>query len=460
MQSRLRRAGGFAAVATLALAAPALGPAAAAPFAAVAVLAAFVVDDGWLFELFARPGDRRAGRLNGLAGFALAATALGVLTALQNAPMPVPVFAASVVVLAYGSLGRQFVRESSDDEFLAAGAFVGVGFVAGTAAQVAVTAAGLGVVAVDVPTFVFLGAAGALVAGVLRSFLFARDDPLVIVSVGFLLWTLWGITPDVSPELVAFGLGVTVFLGSVSYALRTADVTGMLTGVLLGLMTAVLGGVGWFLVLMAFFSLGALASKFRYEEKRERGVAEPNEGARGTGNVLGNAAVALLAVVGFAAAKTALADGTLFGAPVGWIRQPFGVPLARLLAFAFAGSVAAAMADTMSSEIGGLFDTPRLVTTLERVEPGTDGAVTWQGELAGVLGSVLTAALAAVGMPLGSSIPVAAGVVTAGGLVGMTVDSVLGATVEGLRIGNETVNLLATLAGAVAAVSLAIVAVV
>ena len=45
------------------------------------------------------------------------------------------------------------------------------------------------------------------------------------------------------------------------------------------------------------------------------------------------------------------------------------------------------MSDTLSSEIGGLFDRPRLITSFEPVDPGTDGAVSWQGELAGVVGA-------------------------------------------------------------------------
>jgi hypothetical protein len=56
----------------------------------------------------------------------------------------------------------------------------------------------------------------------------------------------------------------------------------MLTGVLLSLLTVVLGGYGWFLILVVFFALGGLASKFRYEEKVSRGVAEDRGGARGS----------------------------------------------------------------------------------------------------------------------------------------------------------------------------------
>jgi uncharacterized protein (TIGR00297 family) len=209
----------------------------------------------------------------------------------------------------------------------------------------------------------------------------------------------------------------------------------MLTGVLLALLTIVLGGYPWFAVLISFFALGGLSTKFRYEQKRENGVAEANEGARGGGNVLGNAAVALVAVLAFAARTHLPVDGGVF-------------------LFAFAGSIATAMSDTLSSEIGGVFDEPRLITTLERVEPGTDGGVTWQGEVAGATGAVIVAIIA---VALFDAVGVAGGVVVAlSGVGGMTVDSVLGATVEGETVGNQTVNFLATFSGAVLGAVLAL----
>ncbi|ERH11701.1 MAG: putative membrane protein, partial [halophilic archaeon J07HB67] len=371
MRQQLRRAGGFAVVATLALAAPTLGPAAAAPFAAVALLAVFVVDDddSWLFELFARPADYEERRLNGLAGFALAATGLAVLTAVPEAPMPRPVFAAAVCTLAYGRLGRAFVRLSTDDEFLAATAFVVAGFTGGTVVQTAVVAVDPVAGGLDrVPTYAFLAAVGAMVAAVLRSALFADDDALVVLPVGFLLWLLETVTPTVTPLVVVAGLAVTVLVGGVSYALQTTDVPGMLTGVLLGLVTVVLGGFGWFAALISFFGVGGLASKFRYDRKAERGVAQENEGARGPENVLANALVAFVAVVGYAATTgTTLDLSTLVSGKLIVDLSTvsvLGVEAGVLAAFAFAGSLAAAMADTLASEIGGLFDHPRLVTTL------------------------------------------------------------------------------------------------
>jgi uncharacterized protein (TIGR00297 family) len=432
VRSRLRRAGAFAAVGSLALAAPTLGRAAAAPFVAVAVFAAVGVSDGPLFDLFARPGDYEDRRLNGLAGFALAATVLALLATVPRTRMPLPVFVASVLLLAYGNLGKEFVATASDDPFVGAAGFVVGATLAGAGGWVAAVLAVGATPALALAGF--LGLSGALVAGVLRSVLFERDDPLVMLSAGLSVWLLALLAPDVGAAPLLLGVGLTLLVGGASYALDLASVTGMLTGVLLVLLTVVLGGFGWFAVLVAFFGVGGVATKVGYERKRDRGVAEDNEGARGSGNVLGNAAVALVAVLGFAAAG----------------RLP--VP-ALFFTFAFAGSLATALADTLSSEVGGLFDGPRLITTLEPVPPGTDGGVTWQGELAGGAGAAVVGAIAAALLPFG---PAGAAVVVAGGLAGMTVDSLLGATLEGSLVGNELVNLLATFAGALASVALAV----
>jgi uncharacterized protein (TIGR00297 family) len=447
--SSLRRAGAYAAVGTLALGAPVLGAAAAAPFAAVAFVAAFLVTEGPLFELFARPGDHEDRRLNGLAGFALAATGLALLTTLPDPALPTAAFVGAVLVVSYGNLGKSLVAETSDDPFQGTVGFLVGGFLAALGGMVA-AAATLGTlspVADAVGRFLVLAAVAALVAALVRETLFERDDPLVMLLVGLVLGPLVPLLAAAGVTLPGAAVAIVVSgaLGYASFLLGTASVTGMLTGVVLLLVTAVLGGLGWLVVLVTFFGLGGLSTKFRYDEKLDRGVAEPNEGARGTRNVLGNAAVALVAVVGFAAAPLVPFDA--LGLGVG------GADVATLFRFAFAGSVAAAMADTLSSEVGGLFDSPRLVTTLRTVPPGTDGAVTWQGEVAGAAGATLVGALAAA-LLLAPSVPAVA-VVAAGGVAGMTADSLLGATVEGNGLGNEAVNFSATLVGAVATAALA-----
>ncbi|QSX00221.1 DUF92 domain-containing protein [Haloterrigena alkaliphila] len=433
MTAPVRRAGVFALLSTLALVVPLGGPWVGAAIGAVVVLGAMAVTDGPIFELLAYPSDYEAGRLYGLVALALAAVALGLIAIATS--MSLAVFVGTVLLVGYGNLAEQFARRWTDRDVVLAAAFCAVAAVAAVTGQVGthwLTDSGvLESAATALPRMVFLGASGALLAALLRDVLFSHDDPVVMLSVGLLCWLLAELEPTLAGPEIAAALAITIGLGYASYALETASIAGMLTGILLGLLTIVLGGYGWFVVLISFFALGGLSSKFRYERKAELGVAEDNNGARGSGNVLGNAAVAIVAVLGYAASSETLLPG---------------VPDSSLFLFAFAGSVATAMSDTLSSEIGSVFDRPRLITTLEPVEPGTDGGVTWQGEVAGVAGAVV---VAGISYALFSAVTtVGAAIIVAAGVVGMTVDSLLGATLEGRVLGNQGVNFLATLSGA------------
>ncbi|GAB3676167.1 DUF92 domain-containing protein [Halopiger thermotolerans] len=434
MTAPVRRAGVFAALCTLALVVPLFGPQVAAAIAAVVLLGSAAVTDGPLFDLLAYPGDYEDGRLYGLITFVLAIVALGLISV--RASMPTEVFVGTVFLLGYGNLGERVARLRTDHDVARVTVFAVVATVAAVVGQVATaaidgTALGPSLEAA-LPTMVFLAASGALLGALLRDVLLLYDDPVVMLAVGFLLWLLAELEPALGTVEIAAALAVTVGVGYLAYALDTASVAGMLTGVLLCLLTIVLGDYGWFVVLVSFFAIGGLSTKFRYERKAELGVAEDNDGARGSGNVLGNAAVAIAAVLGYAASS----EGLLPGDP-----EPV------VFLFAFTGSLAAAMSDTLSSEIGSVFETPRLITTLEPVEPGTDGGVTWQGELAGLAGAAVVAGISYVLFP---EVGVAgAAIIVAAGFVGMTVDSLLGATLEGTLLGNQGVNFLATLSGAI-----------
>jgi uncharacterized protein (TIGR00297 family) len=427
----VRRAAAFALVGCLAVPGPwALGvrePAiatvvAVGPFLLVAGFALLASPGSTLFELFARPQDRRYGTLYGLAVFSLAAAALA--TVAVGFGMPPYVYVGTLFLLVFGNLTAQLVRSYSYEQVRSVAGFVAGGFLAATAGQL--VALWLSTESVAAPRITFLAASGALFGALLQQMLSGRDDALVLVTVAFVLWLFASLPLDISTTRIVVALCVTVVLGYASFALETASIPGMLTGVLLGLLTIVLGDYGWFSMLIAFFGIGGLSSKFRYDQKQMRGIAEENEGARGTGNVLANSLVALTAVMG-----SAISTGTGFG-----VDQ-------SVFLYAFAGAVAAALADTLSSELGGLYDNPRLVTTLQVVEPGTDGAVTWQGEVFGLAGAVTIAGIGFVSF--GGMTPVGAGTIVAAGFVGMTTDSILGATIEGRWCGNQTVNFLATL---------------
>ncbi|ELY76502.1 DUF92 domain-containing protein [Natrinema pallidum] len=427
MTAPVRRAGAFAALCTLSLVVPLFGPRVGAAVAGSVLLGAYVVTGGPLFDLLAYPGDYEDARLYGLITFVLAGVALGLMA--TAASMPRTVFVGTLLLVGYGNLGEQLVRLRTDDGVVRVTGFCLMGIVAAVAGQ-AVTHALTDTTAPSaIPILIFLAASGALLAALLRDVLLRSDDPIVVLAVGLLLWLLAELGPAVATGEIAIALAVTVAFGYASYALETASIAGMLTGVLLGLVTIVLGGYSWFAVLISFFAIGGLSTKFRYDRKRTLGVAEDNNGARGSGNVLGNAAVALVAVLGYAASDAGFLP-----------HEP------ELFLFAFAGSIATAMSDTLSSEIGSVFERPRLITTLEPVDPGTDGGVTWQGELAGIVGATVVAGIAYGLFPAVEL--VGAAVIVAAGVVGMTVDSLLGATLEGTVLGNQGVNFLATLSGA------------
>jgi uncharacterized protein (TIGR00297 family) len=106
-------------------------------------------------------------------------------------------------------------------------------------------------------------------------------------------------------------------------------------------------------------------------------------------------------------------------------------------------ALAEAAADTVSSEIGQVLGgTPRMLTTLRRVPPGTDGAVSLAGTLAGVLAAGVIAAIGTLtlGLPWSSGV-----LVWLGGVFGLFFDSLLGATLERKGwLNNDAVNFLST----------------
>lgn len=95
---------------------------------------------------------------------------------------------------------------------------------------------------------------------------------------------------------------------------------------------------------------------------------------------------------------------------------------------AFSGALAAAAADTWSTEIGSRSTSaPRLITTGRTVPPGTSGGVTWLGSAGGLAGAAL---LGASAVALGLATPAGGTWIAAAGLGGGLVDSVLGAGLQ------------------------------
>ena len=112
-----------------------------------------------------------------------------------------------------------------------------------------------------------------------------------------------------------------------------------------------------------------------------------------------------------------------------------------------------ATADTVSSEIGQAYGgTPRMLLSLLKVQPGTDGAVTALGTIAGIVSGFLVAEGGAWAMHLSGRRALIAALA---GSLGLFFDSLLGATAERKGwLGNDLVNFISTLfASAVAGVA-------
>ena len=104
------------------------------------------------------------------------------------------------------------------------------------------------------------------------------------------------------------------------------------------------------------------------------------------------------------------------------------------------------MVSVTASLVNGQFASrsPRLITTLRKVPPGTDGAISLPGTLAGLAAAGLTALLGlALGLLAGPDLAL---LVTGAAFLGTVVDSLVGALMP--RLGNELTNVLCTLVAA------------
>lgn len=258
------------------------------------------------------------------------------------------------------------------------------------------------------------------------------------------------------PQEALLGLLLMVVLGILGVKYRAIDFGGLLSGILIGFVILIGGGWAWFIMMLLFFVVSTLFTRYKYGYKHSIGFAQEKGGTRGWRNTLANGAVASVAAAG-----VLFYSGSLFAA-------------------AYIGAVAEATADTLSTEIGLLSRSkPRLITKpLKQVSAGTSGAISLLGQIVAVLSCVLIG-LAAIllGVVTGSPLKTLIIALT-GGLVGTAVDSLIGATIQGMHrcqvcsqvtenlshhglpttrvkglrvIDNNVVNLISTASGALAA---------
>lgn len=246
------------------------------------------------------------------------------------------------------------------------------------------------------------------------------------------------LSPAATPWVVAIGINTVLLAIAFLLPKKLLTPMGYLNAWLLGVL--IWGCLGWraYTVTMAYFLVGSAVTKIGLAEKAAAGIAEARSGVRGPGNVWGSALVAALCALLALLLR----------------RQPALAPWANLAVLGLVASLSTKLADTTATEIGKAYGRRTfLITTLQPVPRGTEGAVSLEGTLAGIVGSLLLATVAwliQLMPPLGILLCVIAA------LIATTLESLIGATLEGKLPGltHDVVNIINTLIGALVAVAL------
>lgn len=218
--------------------------------------------------------------------------------------------------------------------------------------------------------------------------------------------------------MINWGYVILLFIvGVFTYKRKALDIWGTLSMIVMGLIIIFSAGITWLILILIFLILSLIATRYSKYYKVNLGIYE---GKRTAKNVISNGVVA-------------------------FIMAAFGGYL--LLVGGFIGAIATATADTLASEIG-ILQKPRLITTMKKVAPGTDGAVSILGTVVGIIGAAIIG-LAAFLLGIISDPFLSLKIAIISGTIGCFMDSILGAVLERRNfINNEHVNLLATVTGA------------
>jgi uncharacterized protein (TIGR00297 family) len=206
------------------------------------------------------------------------------------------------------------------------------------------------------------------------------------------------------------GLTLGIFVALAAYWLRALSLSGAVAAAITGSLVFGLGGFAWAALLLVFFISSSALSKAFVKKKQYVEEKYAKSSRRDWEQVLANGGLgALLAIAHFL------------------------LPAENWPWVAYAGALAAVNADTWATELGVLSQAqPRLISNGKRVARGSSGGVTWQGSLAGLAGSALVAACAALVFYPDLSAARLFLAATCGGLAGSLTDSWLGATVQSI----------------------------
>ena len=243
-------------------------------------------------------------------------------------------------------------------------------------------------------------------------------------------------------EAAVIGVVATALLALAAVAGRALTPYAGLVAAAFGTVIVVLVGFPYLALLVLFVATSALATRYRFDEKRRQHLQEGRMGERGVSNVVAH--IVLPTVI---AAVGGIAPSLL---------------ATRATPLLFASALAFGASDTLASEFGVLAGHARSILTGKPVAPGTNGGVSGLGHVFAFVGSLTTAVVGlllfwAFRTPLPNPVLFVVTVIVAG-FVACQVDSVLGELYENDgRLTKGSTNLLGMLSAvAIAAAVLAV----
>ncbi|WPP51289.1 DUF92 domain-containing protein [Catalinimonas niigatensis] len=246
------------------------------------------------------------------------------------------------------------------------------------------------------------------------------DDNLIVpLSGGFSAYYLYQAIHNgslVLPDKLFLYLLTALLLSAFSVLTNKITFPGAAIG---GMITFILMiAFGWIglLMMFSFFILGTAVSIWKKHEKRRMGVEEENKGKRSYPNVLANAGVAtLVSILAITFSKNT-----------------------ELYQILMAASFAAALSDTVSSELGNIYGSKFInILSLQKGVRGEDGSVSWEGSIGGVMASLGMGSLYFIFQADVQAFLI----IFMAGIAGNMTDSILGASLQKKGfMNNHTVN--------------------
>ena len=225
---------------------------------------------------------------------------------------------------------------------------------------------------------------------------------------------LYDATAVAFAQRFAVGVVIAAAIAWMGYRTRSLTLSGSLMAVIVGALTFSFGGPLVAAAVIIFFIAGSVLSRVHTPRADQARVLASKGAQRDAAQVAANGGVATACAI------------------VGGVTALYGWPHASRFMIAAVCAIAAASGDTWSTEIGALARGPaRLITNMKVVDAGTSGGVTILGIVAAPFGGAI-GGLAGAARPDILVFPEWVAICAVAGMIGSVVDSLLGATIQGM----------------------------